>query len=37
LRTTGFVFGLRSIAMDKRLQDGSDTRNQRRDKEKGFA
>ncbi|HJP67585.1 MAG TPA: hypothetical protein VJ846_01690 [Sphingomicrobium sp.] len=35
--TTVFVFGRRLIAMDKQLQDGSDTRNQRRDKKKGFA
>src|SRR4051794_20977959 len=30
-RTTGFVSGPRSIEADNQLQDGSDTRNQRRD------
>src|SRR3954468_5753096 len=33
--TTGFASARRSIAADKRLQDGSDTRNDRRDNSKG--
>jgi hypothetical protein len=34
---SGSGSGPRSIEADKRLQDGSDTRNQRRDSQKGFA
>jgi hypothetical protein len=34
---TGSDSGLRLIEADKLLQDGSDTRNQRRDNQKGFA
>ena len=33
--TSGFASGPRSTEADKRLQDGSDTRNQRRDRSKG--